>query len=591
MANAMNFGVDLLPTSTNTYNLGDATHKWKINGETPVLTDTKNTAGSTDTTSKIFLIGATSQTDNSQTYSDGQVYVQNGSLFLTKDQDASGTKDNKPALIIGGTSTAQHIEIDGNEILAKTDGTHPSTLYLQDSSGTVAINGTGGLNMAGPLTWKNSTALPKTTTTNVFLTVTGTFADDNCTTKYIPIADVKTVLGMEGATASANGTAGVVPAPPKDGYNTKYLCADGNWKIPDYPTYTLSGLVGSSTIGSSTKPVYWNGSAFVGITSYEGNAATATILQASKTINGTAFDGSANIMTTNWGTARDISISDNDGTNTGTAVSVNGGNDITLTLPSTIKATLSGNAASASKLSNTSKIGATNKPVYFTANGVPAAISYTIGKSVPSSAVFTDVNVKQTLTSDNSNFPLLMAKVDNTDTTTDQTGNVYRNNSIYANPSTGSIYGSQVWGAVWNDYAEFRKDNVKEKELQQPGRCVREVGDGTLTLTDGRLQRGCEIISDTFGFAIGQDKENGYNTPIASSGRVLAYLYEDRELARNFIGWPVCSGPDGTVSIMTEEEENRYSNRIVGTISEIPDYEEWGTGKVKVNGRIWIRIK
>lgn len=154
-----------------------------------------------------------------------------------------------------------------------------------------------------------------------------------------------------------------------------------------------------------------------------------------------------------------------------------------------------------------------------------------------------------------------------------------------------SIHATSVWGAVWNDYAEFRKDNVKEKELQQPGRCVREVGDGTLTLTDGRLQRGCEIISDTFGFAIGQDKENGYNTPIASSGRVLAYLYEDRELARNFIGWPVCSGPNGTVSIMTEEEENRYSNRIVGTISEIPDYEEWGTGKVKVDGRIWIRIK
>ena len=153
----------------------------------------------------------------------------------------------------------------------------------------------------------------------------------------------------------------------------------------------------------------------------------------------------------------------------------------------------------------------------------------------------------------------------------------------------GTITGTKVYGAVWNDYAEYRKDNPEEKEIQKPGRCVREVGDGTLALTTGRLQRGCEIISDTFGFAIGQS--DGYNTPIASSGRVLAYLYEDRELARDFIGWPVCSGPDGTVSIMTEEEENRYSNRIVGTISEIPDYEEWGTGKVKVDGRIWIRIK
>ena len=55
-----------------------------------------------------------------------------------------------------------------------------------------------------------------------------------------------------------------------------------------------------------------------------------------------------------------------------------------------------GAATSAEKLTNTSKIGDTNKPVYFTANGVPSAISYTIATSVPSGAVFTDANVKQT---------------------------------------------------------------------------------------------------------------------------------------------------------------------------------------------------
>lgn len=47
-------------------------------------------------------------------------------------------------------------------------------------------------------------------------------------------------------------------------------------------------------------------------------------------------------------------------------------------------------AVTAEKLSNTSKIGDTNKPVYFKADGTPAAISYTIGKNVPSDAVFTD---------------------------------------------------------------------------------------------------------------------------------------------------------------------------------------------------------
>ena len=173
---------------------------------------------------------------------------------------------------------------------------------------------------------------------------------------------------------------------------------------------------------------------------------------------------------------------------------------------------------------------------------------------------------------------------------------VYGSDANYNNSTntTGSAHISstgQVWGAVWNDYAEFRKDNPEEVGLQMPGICVHEVGNGQLERTMKRLERGCEIISDTFGFAIGHDKEHGYNTPIASSGRVLAYIYEGRETARNHIGWPVCSGPNGTVSIMTEEEELKYPSRIIGTISEIPDYDVWGSGDIQVNGRIWIRIR
>jgi len=47
-----------------------------------VFTDTKNTAGSTDTDSKIFLVGATSQAANPQTYSQEGTYINaNGILF------------------------------------------------------------------------------------------------------------------------------------------------------------------------------------------------------------------------------------------------------------------------------------------------------------------------------------------------------------------------------------------------------------------------------------------------------------------------------------------------------------------------------
>ena len=73
-----------------------------------------------------------------------------------------------------------------------------------------------------------------------------------------------------------------------------------------------------------------------------GNAATATKLQTARTINGTNFDGSGNITTTNWGTARNISIQDHNAGHTGSAVSVNGSGNVTLKLPSTINANVVG---------------------------------------------------------------------------------------------------------------------------------------------------------------------------------------------------------------------------------------------------------
>lgn len=49
--------------------------QWELVGEISTDADTKNTAGSTDTDSKIFLVGATNQAANSQTYSHSEVYV------------------------------------------------------------------------------------------------------------------------------------------------------------------------------------------------------------------------------------------------------------------------------------------------------------------------------------------------------------------------------------------------------------------------------------------------------------------------------------------------------------------------------------
>ena len=148
----------------------------------------------------------------------------------------------------------------------------------------------------------------------------------------------------------------------------------------------------------------------------------------------------------------------------------------------------------------------------------------------------------------------------------------------------GNIYANKVYGAVWNDYAECRESN----DFIDAGYVVKENGDDTLSLADGRLIYGCSIVSDTFGFMIGEtDKAH---TPIAVSGRVLAYPYENREVFRHNIGCFVCSGPNGTVSLMDKEEVWNHPEAIIGQVSAVPDYEYWGNN-VKVNGRVWIKVR
>ena len=150
------------------------------------------------------------------------------------------------------------------------------------------------------------------------------------------------------------------------------------------------------------------------------------------------------------------------------------------------------------------------------------------------------------------------------------------------NGDNGVLVAKKVRGAVFNDYAEYRESLIKE-----PGRCVIETGYGDLELSTKRLQLGGNIVSDTFGFSIGET--NKAQTPIAVCGRVLAYPYEDNY--KFTAGAAVCSGPNGTISLMTREEIKEWPDAIIGYVSEIPEYKEWGTDKIQINNRIWIKLK
>ncbi len=144
-----------------------------------------------------------------------------------------------------------------------------------------------------------------------------------------------------------------------------------------------------------------------------GNATTATTLQTLRTINGTNFNGSANITTTNWGTARTLTIGN-------TGKSVNGSGNVSWTIAeigalACVEANgywgMAGPDKSTSKWIRTTQqgiipyqsgghgsLGTSSWPfntIYantFYGNLSGTINGFSVQKSVPSNAVFTDTN-------------------------------------------------------------------------------------------------------------------------------------------------------------------------------------------------------
>ena len=132
-------------------------------------------------------------------------------------------------------------------------------------------------------------------------------------------------------------------------------------------------------------------------------------------------------------------------------------------------------------------------------------------------------------------------------------------------------------GAAWNDYAEKRK----VFGLVNPGDVVCENGDGTLSLSEERLQACPYVVSDTYGFVIGEDKD----VPLAVAGRALVKVSDEHVS----VGDCLCAGQDGKAYVMSRPEVMAYPDRILGIVTEVPDYDEWNG--VKINNRVWIKIK
>ena len=95
------YGIGLHPTTGRIYEI-------YYNGSSYTATaldnDTKNTAGSTNSTSKLFLVGAGSQGTNPQTYSNSQVYTQDGKLYSNNEAVVTSSNLDNYLPLSGGAN-------------------------------------------------------------------------------------------------------------------------------------------------------------------------------------------------------------------------------------------------------------------------------------------------------------------------------------------------------------------------------------------------------------------------------------------------------------------------------------------------------
>jgi hypothetical protein len=145
----------------------------------------------------------------------------------------------------------------------------------------------------------------------------------------------------------------------------------------------------------------------------------------------------------------------------------------------------------------------------------------------------------------------------------------------------GTLSASQVYGAVWNDIADFL-DLDEEIEIEY-GKVYFRSQDNKVTKTAKRGNIFIGIASDTFGFGIGR-KENKPQLPIAIGGWVLAHT--DKVYPA---GTPLIAGADGVLIKPKLFEKILFPERIVATFDREEKEEFWNEKEVK--GRHWVKVK
>lgn len=113
-------------------------------------TDTKNTTGSTNSSSKLYLVGATSQASNSVTYSNSGVYTQSGAVYASAgfyDTSDMRVKDNIESIDVSKADKIRLVEFDrtdrehhGYGVIAQELETVYPSMVNTDENGFKTVN-------------------------------------------------------------------------------------------------------------------------------------------------------------------------------------------------------------------------------------------------------------------------------------------------------------------------------------------------------------------------------------------------------------------------------------------------------------------
>lgn len=351
----------------STYALCNPSDVNSVNGMTGIITlkkltiqkngtqvgDTYN--GSTDEVINIGVPTKVSELTNDKNYIDATASITGNAATATTADKTKGTLTIKMKNYDTDTETTD--TFNGNADKTITIGVPTKVSQLTNDSAYItssaSITGNAATATTASKTTGTLTIQKNGTTVKTFNGSSNQTANITVPTKVSELTNDKGYLTfVPVATDTVSGTVKVGTGLAINSNGVLYVTGEG---------VTAEQVEWDNINGKPTNVSYFtNDAGYITADDFiEGNAATATKLETARTINGTSFDGSANITTANWGTARNISISDSDGTNTGTAVSVNGSGAVTLKLPATIKASLSGNATTATTATTANKTAGT----------------------------------------------------------------------------------------------------------------------------------------------------------------------------------------------------------------------------------------